>query len=235
MYSAKEIVVENAAELAAHNQHEFCLIRRQGFGASDASTVLGVNKWNKIEDVLVQKQSSEVTEEELKVGQKPQVRMGNDLEPLILEKFKEWAGTDKIEKPEAMYRLTKYPWLTINYDGLWLDTPVEIKTVSMFASKYWDWDKALDSPSSTKPNAPYIGTTDPAMRLEVLSAHYGVPDYYITQVQQQLLGTEANGAYLVALDVKNWEVRVFWIWEDEELQRKIIERSYEYANQIGLV
>ena len=104
MYSERVSVCENAAELAAHDKDAFTLLRRQGLGASDSSIILGVNNWTKVDELIAQKRSSEITDEERAVGEKPQVRMGADVEPIILEKFIEWSDL-AATKPEDMYKL----------------------------------------------------------------------------------------------------------------------------------
>ena len=111
MYSELEIIVPNAAQLAEEDKEAFALIRRQGLGASDSSIILGVNNWTTIEQLIEQKNTPTITQEEIEVGNKPNVRMGNDLEEIILKKFQKWSGFIT-EKPSPMYRLKDYPMLT---------------------------------------------------------------------------------------------------------------------------
>ena len=230
MYSCINVVIENAAKLAEEDKVGFALARRLGFGASDSATLLGLSKWSKLSDLIATKNSDEITEDEIAVGNKPQVRMGADLEPLILEKFCKQYNV-KVIKPDAQYRLADFPMLTINYDGLLGDgTPVEIKTVSVFADKYWDWDKAithLDEPAilyATQQDATNSVIKHRADQL-------GIPEYYYTQVQQQLIGTPKCEAYLVAMRMKDWNLYVFKIGQDEATQQRIIEAATEAAGE----
>ena len=232
--SRLEVVVENAADLAANDKEQFALIRRQGLGASDSSTVLGISKWNSVESLINQKRSLYVTPEELAIGEKPNVRMGADLEPFILNWFCRDADVD-VYKPEPMYRLKEYPFLTINYDGIMegvVDIPVEIKCVSVFAHKYWDWDKAIEfgSAPAPKPDVPFGGNIQNyiAERAE----QCGIPDYYYTQVQQQLLGVNSDHAYLVALDVKEWRICTFYVEQDELVQTYLIDAANDVWNKV---
>ena len=68
--SLLEVVVENAADLAANDKEAFTKIRRAGLGASDSSIILGVNKWTTLEELVMQKRSPEITQEELDIGNK---------------------------------------------------------------------------------------------------------------------------------------------------------------------
>lgn len=221
-----EIVVPNAAELAAHDKEAFAKIRRAGLGASDSSIVLGVNKWTTDDQLIEQKCSDTLTEDEIAVGEKPQVRMGADLEPIILQKFSEWIDID-VHKPEAMYRLIKYPWLTVNFDGILDDTtPVECKLVSMFADRYWDKDKAIPEGEIIGKRVPLFGSaTSIQNHVETMAGLYGIPPYYYTQVQQQILAANAASTYLAAMFLKDWTLRVYQIYRDQLTIDALLSRS----------
>lgn len=236
MYSDLDIIVPNAARLAEEDKEAFALIRRQGLGASDSSIILGVNNWTTVEQLIEQKNSPCITQEEIEVGEKPNVRMGNDLEEVILKKFVKWYGCQAI-KPEPMYRLRHYPMLTVNYDGLTVDftdedrplsVPVECKTVSMFADKYWDKTKAIDTPDQGR-RISYGSAPTVQDHILTVAGMYGIPPYYYTQVQQQLIGTKADYAYLAALFVKDWTLRVYKIYEDSFVQEAIVAKGAEVA------
>ena len=87
-----EEVVPNASELAETDQHAFAMLRRVGLGASDSSVILGVNLYTKLDELIQQKRSTEITEEERKVGELENVRKGRDLEPIILNYFAKQFG-----------------------------------------------------------------------------------------------------------------------------------------------
>ena len=225
-----EVVVPNAADLAAHDKEAFTKIRKQGLGASDSSVVLGVNQWKTVEELIEEKKFDGITEAEREVGEKENVRKGADLEPIILQKFIEWSGLE-VAKPEPMFRLIKYPWLTINFDGLAEIpegglAPVECKWISPFAKKYWNLDRAIENWYDGKPYL-YGSATSVADHVAKESELYGIPPYYYTQVQQQLLGTDENYAFLAALFDKGWDFKVFKIYQDPVLQEALVSKSKE--------
>lgn len=230
MYSTPILDIPNMSTLAVTDNETYAMNRKKGFGASDSSILLGVNKWTKLDALIEQKNLDYISEDELAVGLKPNVRMGADLEPLILQKAGEFFNTDLIVKPDAQYRLEEYPYLTINYDGMLLGMPVEAKCVSTFARKYWKWENSCkdvkDFESRTSYN--YSGNS---MResVEVSASEIGIPPYYYTQCQQQLIGTTKKYCALVAMDVKEWTLHVFKVWENEEVQQAIICAAAEAA------
>ena len=88
-----EIVHDDAASLADKQKTDpeaFASIRRNGFGASDSATLLQLSPWVSISELLQQKCATQQSEAEKEIGTKPSVRMGVDLEPLILSKFEDW-------------------------------------------------------------------------------------------------------------------------------------------------
>lgn len=203
----------------------FTMSRRKGFGASDSSVLLGVNHWDTVDTLVEQKNSPIITEDEIAVGLKPQVRMGNDLEPLIISKASEFLGCE-VNKDTNTYCLIDYPQLTINYDGVTNDrVPVECKCVSPYGRKYWDFSKSAYSISAPATLQSYSSYRGLAEKIATQAAMVGIPEYYYTQVQQQLLGTPSDYAWLAALDVKEWTLHMFKVLEDEDVQRAIIDAS----------
>jgi len=236
MFSELVLDVKGIAHLAQDNPEAFTLLRRKGFGASDSSVILGVNHWTDITTLIQQKNLSYVTPEELEVSKKPQVRMGSDLEPMILNKT-EPIMCAHIDKPPHQYRFKDYPWLTVNYDGVIgfnkeQDFMIcEAKCVSMYARKYWDWSKGARTAieRANLPIAPIVSGKDFKDTINKCAEAIGIPNYYYTQVQQQLIGTKKSLAYLCALDVNNWEVVVFPVLENETVQQALIVLSAEAA------
>ena len=228
--------IEDMSRMAEEDKEAFALNRRKGFGASDSSILLGVNHWTKLDDLIFQKNQDTLTPEEIAIGEKPQVRMGADLEPLILDKFCKWAGWD-VQKPTAQYRLEEAPYLTVNYDGLMEkphEVPVECKCVSTYARKYWDFSKAMTDPTQLVKNVRYDESSISAL-VEAQAKEIGIPPYYYTQVQQQLLGVISEHAYLVALDVKEWQIHVFKIYEDDRVQDAIISAGCAAAEKCRFI
>lgn len=227
MYSPRITFIEDAASLSPE---EFTLSRRLGFGASDSSVLLGINHWDTLEDLIAQKNTEGVTESEIEVGNKPQVRMGHDLEPLIISKAQDFLGAF-VYKDTNTYYLLDYPQLTINYDGVigGFDKeyiiPVECKCVSPYGRKYWDFSKAQLNKDELAVAQKYGSARSIQERIAVQAQMIGIPEYYYTQIQQQLLGTNMTYAWLAALDVKEWNLHMFKIMEDEDVQEAIITSS----------
>ena len=108
-------LVENIPSLT---DDEYALIRRQGLGASDSSILLEVNPYKTKDQLIIEKRSKHITDEERAVKRKDAVRKGFDLEPLILQKYATLMERERPIKPEAMFQITETPYLTINYDGI---------------------------------------------------------------------------------------------------------------------
>lgn len=221
-----KIICENAYDLALNDKEAFILLRRNSFGASDSSVLLGVNPFLDTSKLVEQKCSKEITQEELEVGEKENVRKGVDLEPLILDKFEKWSGFETY-KPDAMYQLYPYDWLTVNFDGIIkLDKthiPVEAKFVSTYANKYWIRGKALKHAHEGFPVR--CAGKNIKEHIEDTASMHGIPPYYYTQIQQQLLALDAPFGYLVALFDKGWELGVYKIFADIVTQNSLIEIS----------
>ncbi len=221
-----EIVHE---DMGAMTKDEFTMARRVGLGASDASVVLGINKFGKsVSDLIANKISLVVTEDERRIGTLPNVKKGSDLEPLILSKYTETTG-QVIFKPTEMYRLKDFPYITINYDGLTPEgCPVEAKLVTIYGDKYYNFDlatNAIEGHTQIPPKV-QLPETDIKANCKAAEIAYGIPDYYYVQVQQQLLGTGAVYGQLAALRDKDWKLYVFYIPVNYWLQDQLKTNAY---------
>ena len=224
-----EVIVPNASYLADYDKEAFAKARRAGLGASDSSIILGVNKWTSVEQLIEQKASPEITAEEYETGMKVNVRKGADLEELVRKKAENFLN-HAILKPQPMFRIKDYPWLTVNYDGILTvnlqPIPVECKWVSQYACKFWDTSKALNTPIDgfkvTSGNSHSLKDY-----IADMSRLTGIPGYYYTQVQQQMLGLDAPYAYLAALHDVDWELYVFKIYRDQYVIDQLLLKSKE--------
>lgn len=197
-------------------EDEYIMLRKNSIGASDVASMLGVG-FNTPQEVIAQKAYPYITEEEREIGKKPNVRKGKDLEPLILQKYVD--ATEHIcSKPSDMYEIV--PGLTVNYDAIRQSEdnrhiiPVEIKYVSTFGNKYWKRD--LDNLIIECPKTEYHGGTTLA-HLEKAAAACGIPVYYYTQIQTQMLGLEAPYGDLCPLFDKDWEIQIYRVPADKYL------------------
>ena len=242
---------------AGCTDEEFALLRRQGLGASDASIYLGLQtKWRDTEDLIRNKLSKELTEDELDMRKKLAPKMGHATEDLNLQLFSEFMGLTAT-KDVKMYKLKDYPYLTINFDGICTENdkqiPVEAKLVGIFADKYWnftDWigRKITDAQghilsaahdyngywdASPAYKGTYFTTSTVLAHCEQAAEIYGIPAYYYAQIQQQMLGLDAPYGYFTVLRLKKMEHHVFKVWADEWLQKKIVLQGYRVWERIS--
>ena len=234
--------IDAMAALAMDDKVAFAMNRRKGFGASDSSIILGVNKWTTPEQLIAQKNTDGITKEELEVGEKPQVRMGADLEDFLLHR---WANLNKlfvpedINKPDMQYRFKDFPYLTVNFDGLLHHRrPVEFKFTSMYAHKHWNWDKGIsefDPEYAAKllnlKAQRYGSAASLQEHIKVTADMYGIPPYYFTQIQQQIMAMNADYGYLVAMKTVDWTMYTYKIYADEPTQEGILVLGAKYAEQ----
>jgi hypothetical protein len=214
-----DVVHNNMAELSRTDQAMFAMVRRSGLGASDASVYMGVNQWTTVEDLIAEKRSIGLTDKEIEVGNKEVVRKGSDLEPIILDRFARRMDVN-VEKPAPMYRIKEHPYLTINFDGVLVmadqPIPVEAKFVSSYADKYWDRSKMLSN--LFEGSAKICGGVTMEDHINDEAKLYGIPPYYYTQVQQQMLGLDAPFGYFATIFDKGWVYGAYKIFKDEMVQ-----------------
>lgn len=219
-----DVLIENISELS---DDEYALARRKGLGASDSSILLGVNPYKQKNDLIVEKRSKAITDEERAIKMKEAVRKGFDLEPIILQKYVKLTGKPEPIKPTSMYQIKATPCLTINFDGVsHVDDyliPVEAKFVTTYGDKYYNRKNAFmrefGECALVRSCRAY---TDDIDRIKAKAEACGIPSYYYTQVQQQMYGLGSPFGYLVALHDKGWETVVYFIPRDEECIRNII-------------
>lgn len=209
---------------------EYIMARRNGFGASDSSILVGVNPFQTRFDLIKSKLLQKVTEEERKIGTLTAVKKGKDLEPLIITKLTAFFGT-KVMKPVDMYRFKDLPFLTINYDGV-LETddgyvPAEIKIVTRAGERHYDFSRAMYRESDAllpivEEDEAAMEGLSPKLTIEQRAMHYGVPAYYYTQLMQEMFGLNAKYGYLAVLRDTAWELCIFKIPFDKDTMDRII-------------
>ena len=219
-----DILIENVSDLS---DEEYALARRKGLGASDSSVLLGVNPYKKKSDLIIEKRSKIITDEERAIKMKEAVRKGFDLEPLILQKYVKLTGNPEPIKPTAMYQIVDNPCLTINFDGVgYVDDyliPVEAKFVTTYGDKYYNREHAMYREfGKCSLHRSCRAYTDSIDRIKAKAEACGIPPYYYTQVQQQMYGLGSPFGLLTALHDKGWETVVYFIPRDEECIQNII-------------
>lgn len=232
-----EIAVENIDEVS---KEDFTQLRRDGFGGSDSSVLVGVNPFNTISDLIQSKIRTELSEEEKAIGKLAAVRKGNDLEPLVISKATEILN-NTVFKPPHMYRFKEYPYLTMNFDGV-IDMegkqyiPVEIKVCTYKGEKHYNKFKAFYDESFPEPlrmEQPDVSTAN--MSIEERAAHYGIPPYYFTQLQQEMMALDAPFGFIAVLFESDWYVRIFKVYKDPKTQNAIIIQGYKIWQKVEAI
>lgn len=224
------------------NNEEFALARRDGFGGSDSSILLGVNPFTTLRELILQKCRTELTKEEKEVGNLAAVRKGNDLEPLVIEKASKILGLNII-KPPHMYKFIDFPYLKMNFDGVGeVDSnmniqlppaadlgkyiPVEIKVATVKGEKHYNPFVAIYTEvvsgklnPTTRPFPADVSMSD--MTIEAKAKYYGIPQYYYTQLQQEMMALNAPYGFLAVMFDTEWSVSIFFVWRDVPVQNRL--------------
>lgn len=227
-------IVEDIGSLP---NEEYALLRRNSFGASDVSVLLGVNPYKNVQELIKEKSLTYLTEEEKAIGDKSAVKKGRDLEPLIIQKFEQHFGQKTI-KPADMYQFNEHPFLTLNFDGVTgyagQYTPVEIKVVTQYGEKHYNIGKTMfNEYAGFRPiQQPIEGAN---MSIQNKAAYYGIPPYYYTQLQMQMKALNAPHGYLAALFEKSWTFHVFFVWYDSAIFTDAVIQGYKAWEQVELL
>ena len=198
----------DASKLLNYSNESYANMRHVGFGASEASILVGINPFNTLDDLRKQKQELAYDAE---ISKKDVVRKGRDLESLFMEKASKHFTLD-IYKPDYMYEIDEEARLTVNFDGVsYIEAkyiPVEIKMCSIYGAKHYNFDKSLVE-----------DINDEHWRTDIHSFIYsymtdsletcGFPPYYYTQLQQQMLALNAPFGILAVMDDKTWKMHYF--------------------------
>lgn len=111
--------------------------RRNGLGASDMSTVLGLNPWNDLHGLWMNKTLG------VEVAENDRMRLGNALEPFIRDKFVRDTGIDVAEC--GLLESLERPHMRYTPDGLTDDGGLfEAKSTAWWNSADWDDDQVAD-------------------------------------------------------------------------------------------
>jgi len=200
---------KNLVALSFEDEDDWLELRTKGVGGSDVGAIMGLNKYMS----ALQVYKTKVLGEQRDVSDKPAVRKGKDLEPVIRANYfrpmlKE-KGFNLVEVPYILIN-QKYPWLRANLDGLAYpednalrvhtnNIVCEIKVVTEYAEQNWFGEE-----------------------------YCGIPASYYAQVQEYMLVTESRMAILGALFEKDWEMHYFKIPADNEFQEKLLKMSREF-------
>lgn len=195
---------EDLEFLRYDNDEEWHKLRQKGIGGSDIGAIMRLNEYTS--PLMIYKQ---------KIGEDTQnnenifTKKGKDLEGFIRENYVKPVMNSlgySVEHPEETIINSKYYWLRANIDGIAVPFDlskksmiIEIKFVSQFARKYWDKKE-----------------------------YSGIPASYYAQVQEYLLITGLDEAYVCALFDDQWEFKTYCIVRDEIFINNLIEKSKEF-------
>jgi hypothetical protein len=225
-----QIKVPNINEVS---EEEYALLRKDSFGGSDSSILCGVNLYKTMEQLLKEKNSKFITEEEKEVGKKPIVRKGRDIEPIILEKAGDELNSIPY-KPTAMFEFKENPILTLNYDGVIRSAdgfiPVEAKLVSKYGEKYYNKEKTLKD--NAEVDTKTVEGDSLVAHIKRKALKIGIPPYYYTQVQQEMMGLDAPYGYLAAMFDESWDFKLYRVNKDPFVQNKIFDIASNNADKI---
>ena len=231
-YAGWGIAVKN---IAALENEEYAIKRREGLGGSDASVVLGVNPYKTVEDLIKEKARDTLTAEEKAIGDKVAVRKGRDLEPLIIKKWGDYFNKE-IYKPVDMYYCKEFPYLRMNFDGITGEPngyiPVEIKVVTAAGQRHYNTAKAIFDDATKMFKEPPEDITHTNNSIAYKAAHYGVPPYYYTQIQQEMMASGAPYGYIATLHDSSWTFYVYFVHRDEKVQNAIITEGWKTWNKV---
>ena len=125
-----------------------------------------------------------------------------------------------------MYVLKEFPYLKMNFDGVvdapGIYIPCEIKVVTSRGEKHYTPAKALYTEAGGwKPEPPHYEESNNSVITK--ASQYGIPPYYYTQLQQEILFSgDAPFGYLAVLLEKSWQLVIFKIWRDNKCINDII-------------
>lgn len=246
-------IVVDVANIDTVSSEEFALQRRNGFGGSDSSILLGVNPFTTLRELILQKASPELSQKEKEVGQLAAVRKGNDLEPLVIKKASEILGMNII-KPPHMYMFKDFPYLKMNFDGvgetetvtkvvlpkvdnLGKYIPVEIKIATIKGERHYNPFVAIYSEVNAGKLDPIyrafpIDVSNTDMTIEAKAEHYGIPPYYYTQLQQEMMALDAPYGMLACMFDTSWSVNIFFVWRDLSVQNALKIEGYKAWNKV---
>lgn len=117
---------------------EWLLQRRAGIGGSDASIVLGLNKYKTAFELWLDKTGQVIPESEPSEA----AYWGTQMEEVVAKEFEKRTGK-KVRRSNRMYQHSKYNFILANIDRFVVgeDAILECKTASAYLLKEWEADE----------------------------------------------------------------------------------------------
>jgi len=203
---------KNLETVGFEDEADWLQLRTKGIGGSDVGAIMGLNKYASPLKIY----KAKVMGIQNDVSDKPAVKKGKTMEPIIREQFFKPMLEEKgftVLPLNHMLINKNYPWLRANLDGIIIPLDetkrvhtncmvAEIKYVTSFAEDAWFGDE-----------------------------YNGVPASYYAQVQEYMLVTETKSAILGALFESTWEMHYFQINANPTFQQQLLNMSktfFEY-------
>ncbi|CRK56954.1 phage-related protein [Alloactinosynnema sp. L-07] len=167
--------------------------RREGLGASDAATVGGSSPWSDLTTLFAEKVHGFTTPDS------DRMRVGRDLEPYVLSRFREATGlrTRRI----GMLASREHPWMLASLDALSDDGGlVEAKTTTSNFAFEWEDPHGQES----------------------------VPDHYLLQVQWQLKVSGRSHAWIACLFLDTREFIYRRVERDDALIELLVQMGADF-------
>jgi hypothetical protein len=139
-----------------------------------------------------------------------------------------------------MYRFKEFPYLTMNFDGVTdLEgkqyVPVEIKVCTYKGTKHYNRDKAIFDerlPEGHQSRPELEDISEKNMSIEERAGYYGLPPYYFTQLQQEMMALDAPFGFLTVLFEIDWYIAIYKVWRDPKTQNAIKIQGYKIWNKV---
>jgi len=227
-------IVVDVVNIGQYANEDYAILRKNGLGGSDSSSILGVNPYTSREELIKEKARRHLTEEEKLIGEKTAVKKGRDLEPLIIQKFENYFQQETF-KPADMYRWVDQPYMKVNFDGVTgipgQYIPAEIKVVTAYGQKHYAQDKAMFSENMGFRPLP-DNVSQHNWSIETKAGFYGIPPYYYTQLQAQIAALNAPFGHLSVLFDKDWKFYSFFIWRDDAVITALKTEGYKVWEKV---
>lgn len=124
------------------SREEWLQYRTQGIGGSDASVILGLNKWKTAFELWLEKTGQVLPTE----AQSDAAYFGSQLEDLVAKEFEKRSGK-KVRRRNAILKHSEHEFIIANVDRMIVGEKaiLECKTTSAYNAKEWESEEIPES------------------------------------------------------------------------------------------
>lgn len=182
---------------------EWLKARKKGVGASDISSLAGVNPWRSAFDVYIDKTSDEINEFSNQF-----THWGNILEPVVADEFGRVMNAQIKAPPKPIMSLPDHPHIMASLDRIAImpdgeEVVVEVKTTSSRNASKWG-EQMTDQ----------------------------IPIQYLVQVHYQLGISGHKTAYVPVL-IDTSDFRIYRIDRDDEVVKQLQDIAHEFWDRVA--